>query len=410
MRVFNKNFVFSVVGGIGLVAGLFGCGSDTSTGSDDEGGTVFHAPTSSNGDSTDPANQGGENNQGNQNDDNGGSGNPQGGSQQSSDDNGDQDQGNVTSSASSTPVAPPSSSSKKKTETASAEEELNEAKNLVQGTCGPATDVISKGELATWKFLRTSGDVFDQIMAPFVWTFSTGKTLKGNGMQEVNVKYEDAGQYTASLSVDGSTIECSPLQVQGVPIVVNSCKANAASVKAGETISWTLDATSESQITGYEWSTTFEGATVTGSGTSATMQALPAMHKQNISATVAITNADNTVQKYVCDAATVLDPESVDLVLPTGDINSATYGEAVVGSLPDSLFITAGTPMTVQIPPSATQCLMGCKPKVGSDYPNLSFTWNNAPLSNFAYVELGAGCGGKKYTIEATVTAICVAR
>lgn len=403
--MFNKNFVFSVVGGIGLVMGFFGCGSDSSTGSDDEGGTVFHASSASNGDASDPMSQDG----GDQGDDSGNTGSDQQGGDSGDNGSGNQQSG-VTSSASGSASTPASSASKKKTETTSAEEELNEAQQLVLGTCGPSVDVINKGDLATWKFLRTSGDVFDQIMAPFVWTFDNGKTLKGNGMQEVNVRYEEAGQYTASLSVDGTTVQCDPLQVQGVPIVVNSCTVNAASVKAGETISWTVDATSESEILGYEWSTAFEGATVTGSGTSASMQAISSMHKKEVSAIVAITNADNTVQRYVCDAATVLDPESVDLVLPSGDINSATYGETAITSLPDSLFITAETPMTVQIPTSATQCIMGCKPKVGSDYMNLSFTWNNAPLDDFAYVQLESGCAGKKFTIEATVTAICVVR
>ena len=396
--MFNKNIVFFVVGGIGLSLGFFGCGSDTSTGSDEDEGSVYHVSSSSKGAVAAESS-----------DDSEGTSAEGSSATSQSESSEKQSAGSTATSSATSGSTPASSSAKKKTETASVDEVLNEAKKAVVGTCGPTVEAVNKGDLVTWKFYRTSGDVYDQILAPFVWTFDNGKVLQGNGLQEVNVRYEEAGLFNASLNIDGTDVTCDPIQVQGVPIVINSCSVNAPSVKAGEALTWTVDATSESEIVGYEWSTTFEGATVTGNGTTATMTTISSMHKKNVSATVAVKNADNTTQKFVCDAATVLDPESVDLVLPSGDLNGASYGETVLPTLPDSLFITAETPMTVQIPSSATQCIMGCKPKVGSDYMNLKITWNNAPLDNFAYVELGAGCAGKKYTIETTVTAICVA-
>ena len=135
--------------------------------------------------------------------------------------------------------------------------------------------------MATWSFFRESGDVFDAIMAPFVWTFpELSKTVQGNGMNSVNVSYEQSGTYTATLNVDGTEIACEPLQVQGIPITINSCKADKETAKAGETITWTVEAESEATITGYSWTSTL--GTISGSGTSATLSAEASMHKQKV--------------------------------------------------------------------------------------------------------------------------------
>ena len=313
----------------------------------------------------------------------------------------------INSSSSRTPQAPVSSSSK--TATASSDEVLNDPKMAVNGACGPKTAIIEKGGMATWTFFRETGDVFDAIMAPFVWKFpELDKTVQGNGMNSVNVSYEQSGTYTATLNVDGTEIACDPLQVQGIPITINSCKADKETAKAGETITWVVEAESEATITGYSWTSTL--GTISGSGTSATLSATADMHKQKVAPIVAVTNNDRTTQTYQCDGVTVLDPESVDLVLGLGSINdAATYGETVIPNLPDSLFIQAQTPMTVQVPAGApSNCTIGCKPKVGADYMSLTFTWDGEDLTNFAYFN-PAGCApGKKYSVTASVTAICV--
>ena len=58
------------------------------------------------------------------------------------------------------------------------------------------------------------------------------------------------------------------------------------------------------------------------------------MHKQKVAPIVAVTNNDKTTQTYQCDGVTVLDPESVDLVLALGSINDqASYGETVLPNL-----------------------------------------------------------------------------
>lgn len=325
----------------------------------------------------------------------------------------------TTSSDSQQPIASSSSkqqlppqpvvSSSSKAATQSSEEVLNDPTNKVNGSCSPKTPIIEKGGMATWAFYREDGDVFDAIMAPFVWDFpELSKTLQGNGMNSVNVSYDEPGTYTATLSVDGNLITCDPLQVQGIPITITSCKADKETAKAGETITWTVVAESESPITGYAWSS--DKGTVSGTSTTATMAATADMHKQKVSATVAVTNSDKTTQTYACEAVTVLDPESVDLVLGLGSINDqASYGEEVIPTLPDSVFITAQTPMTVQVPTGApSNCSIGCKPKISSDYMSMKVTWEGEELTGFAYFS-PAGCApGKKYSVTTNVTAICV--
>ena len=142
--------------------------------------------------------------------------------------------------SSSSQAAKPVVSSSSQSATQSSEEVLNEPKGVVNGSCGPKNPIIEKGGMATWSFYREGGDVFDAIMAPFVWTFpELDKTVQGNGMNSVNVSYEQSGTYTATLNVDGGEITCDPLQVQGIPITISSCKADKETAKAGETITWT---------------------------------------------------------------------------------------------------------------------------------------------------------------------------
>ena len=302
-------------------------------------------------------------------------------------------------------------SSSSKTATASSDEVLNDPKMAVNGTCGPKTPIIEKGEMATWSFFRESGDVFDAIMAPFVWKFpELDKTVQGNGMNSVNVSYESSGTYTATLNVDGSEITCNPLQVQGIPITISSCKADKETAKAGETITWSVEAESEVSITGYSWTSSL--GTISGTSTTATLSATADMHKQKVTATVAVTNSDKTTQTYQCEGVNVLDPESVDLVLIVADVNDSKYGEPNRSSLPDSMFIPAQEPITVQIPSNGkSNCNISCVPKVGADYNVLNengLVWDGQTISNIGYFS-PAGCGpGKKYSVQATVTALCM--
>ena len=361
------------IGASALLFGLAGCGSDSGSGSNDpEYSSALEASSASTGSSS--TSTGG-------------------------------------SSGSTAPSSASTATSSAASETQSSEEQLNEAQKVVNGSCGPEAATINKGELATWKFYRSSGDLYEQILAPFVWVFEgvSSATIQGNGMQTVNIRYEEAGSYATYLSVDGNEIACDSIQVQGIPITVNSCVPNTSTAKAGETITWTVDATSESDITGYTWTSSY--GDVVSSGASGSMVATSSMHKQNVTAKVAVSNADKSVVTFSCDPVAVVDPESVDLVLQLGSINDADhYGETVLPTLPDSLFIPAQTATTVQIPAGApANCTVGCKPRVSSDYMNLQVYWDSDDaLSGFAYFSPSGCAAGKKYTVTTSVTAICV--
>ena len=311
-----------------------------------------------------------------------------------------------TGSSGSTVTSSGSGSAAQKSETVSGKEALMDAQKIVNGTCGPSPAKIEKGEIATWEFYRSAGEVYNQIMAPFVWSFTGAKTesLQGNGLNSVNVRYTDAGTYTAKLNVDGNEVTCDALQVQGIPITVASCEPKQTTVNAGGTISWTVEASSDAEIIGYTWTSTF--GTVTENGTTGSLLASADMHKQNVTVTVTVTNADNTSESYLCDAATVLDPEAVDLVLTVGDINGDdTYREPNRTSLPDDMFIPAGTPMVVQIPQTAkTNCAITCAPRVGADHNSTVVTWDGSEVSNFSYITPTGCAPGKKYTVESNNT------
>ena len=246
----------------------------------------------------------------------------------------DSQQPNASSSSMQLPPQPVVSSSSKAA-THSSEEVLNEPQQKVSGTCGPKTPIIEKGDMATWAFYRDAGDVFDAIMAPFVWNFpEMNKTVQGNGYNSVNISYTESGTYTATLNVDGTPITCDPLQVQGVPIKITSCKADKETAKAGEIITWTVVAESESPIVGYTWSS--DKGTVSGTSTTATMTAAADLHKQKVSATVAVTNSDKTTQTYACENVVIFDPEQVDYAFVLdADLIEIPTNENFVIQVPD---------------------------------------------------------------------------
>lgn len=273
-------------------------------------------------------------------------------------------------------------------------ETLNEASNVVNGTCAP-TASISKGGIATWKFYRTEGEVFDQILAPFVWIFDKGSegkdTISGNGLNSVNVAYSNSGSYGATLSVDGNSVTCTNLQVNGTPITVESCEPDLASAWAGETITWTVVATSESDITGYTWTSDY--GTVTGNGAQGSLVATSDMHKTNVNVNVTVTNEDKTSQYYSCATALVTDSTLVDVVIP-------------VGTLDSSQVIPAGDAIVAQVSTNAsTQCQMMCQSSNSVAALIIDGVEYNVGWS--LSISLDAPCAGKKYTMEAALATYC---
>ena len=385
----NKFFVPVLTGASALALCFSSCSTESSTGTDDDDSVV----SIEDGQNLLGSSSSGDDGQGN-NADNPDAGNPDktkpSDSGDSSKPSGDDDKP-VPQSAAVADWQPVSSAA---TETVSSEEVLAEAKKVVNGSCGPQNDEIEKGGMATWVFYRDAGDVFDQIMSPFVWTFDDEKVLKGNGMDKVNRTYETSGVYKATLNVDGNDVECDPLRVQGIPITVTSCKAEKNAVNAGETISWTVEAESEAEITGYTWRS--DDAEVSGKGTSATMVATGEMHKKNVSAIVSVTNSDKTVQEYTCESVSVVDPDQVDVVIAhtTADESKA---------------FTGGQTLVAQYPSNAVNCQMICSAQgngVILEIDGKEYTINYSENISPAACKDGAAAG-TKITVKASMQVLC---
>ncbi|WP_290744195.1 hypothetical protein [Fibrobacter sp. UBA4309] len=391
MKTYRK-FVMAVFGGFlcGNVS-LTGCGSDSASEPDDvspiPGETSSMSADLSSGDSANssPVESGTSQGSGVQSSAQG-SQNPNSSSVQMPN--------SVSSSAHSQQTVP--SSSSKKTETVSSDEILNNPNNVVNGSCQPKNSVIARDSMATWEFLRSQGDVFDQILAPYIWTFSDGKTLQGNGLNTVNVTYKTSGTVTAKLSVDGNEVECSPLQVQGDPIVISSCKASTTSAKAGDVVTWTVEATSESPITGYAWTSTTEGAEVNGTGATASATATSAMHKKNLEVSVAVTNEDKTTETFACERVSVTDPNQVDVVIAHTNVDSTKV-------FPGSQTIVA------QYPSNAVNCQMVCntdgngvKLIIDEEEFTIDYSLNISPKNCTA-----GSAAGTKITVQASMNVYC---
>ena len=244
--------------------------------------------------------------------------------------------GSTKNSSGSTPYSNSSSNKEQKSETQTSNEILTEPLKIVNGTCAPNPSKIKKGELTTWEFFVTEGTVYDQVRAPFKWSFTGANTesLQGNGLSPVNIRYDKSGTATAKLNVDGNDVICDTLQVQGVPITITSCKAEAKTVKAGETIVWNVVAKSDSKITGYSWNSTYGKAS--GTGTKGTMKAESSMHKQNVTAVASVTNEDNTTESYTCEPVTVVDPEKVDFTfVQDADAIEVPTNEPFIAQIPN---------------------------------------------------------------------------
>ena len=312
----------------------------------------------------------------------------------SSSDSSEKSSNSNSSSSSETKV----SSSSVMQETVTSDEVLNEAKKVVNGTCAPTVSEISKGGLASWNFYRSEGEIFDQIMAPFIWVFegSTKDTIKGNGLNAVNMRYENSGTYKASLLVDGNTIECSPLQVQGVPIQIESCEPNVLSAKVGDVITWTVNATSESKISGYSWTSTF--GEVSGTAAEGQMVATSEMHKQNIYPTVSVTNEDKTTKSYACKAVTVTDPNQVDVIIAHTTVTDSS-----------AQVFPGGQTVVAQYPSKAVNCQMVCGAQgngvileIDGESHTIDYSLNITPASC-----TDGKAAGTKITVTASMNVYC---
>lgn len=361
MSLYIPKVIPALAGVIALSVAFSSCSTESSSGTDG-GDSIYHSSQGTDSTSvtpddsqtgTNPDDKGSTSDNKSSNEGNKGSDSDKGNTSNTGDKGNTSGSGDNTGSKSEEPaksVADWMPTSSATTETVSSEEVLAEALKVVNGTCGPTTESVEKGGMATWAFNRTSGDVFEQIMAPFVWTFSDGKVLQGNGLQNVNITYEVSGPYTATLNVDGNEITCSSLNVQGIPIDIKSCTPDKTNANAGETVTWTVVAESESPISGYKWMS--DTLQISESGATASVMGLPSMHKQKIAPIVQVSNEDKTVTSYNCTSAMVIDPDNVDVKFELNKKVSIPINESFVAEIP----------VCKDQQGSPTACTMACQP------------------------------------------------
>lgn len=253
----------------------------------------------------------------------------------------------------------------------------------VNGTCEPKPATIEKGGVTSWTFNKLSpagmAGMTAQQNAIFDWTMpgSTEATFSGKGSEggnKVTGTYSASGSFGATLVVDGNTIQCSQLQVNGAPITGCTCTPDLAKVdvvSGSATATWTVTGcVTNATITGYEWKD------ATGTGESATASFTTKGEK--ITPTVVVSNDDNTKQEFTCGTVEAMDssaPEyeisSEKISLPNGACGmvteagkvrvtggwqnssctvSVTIGGTVAGTLDDgncNLSVAGGYPVNV---------------------------------------------------------------
>lgn len=203
----------------------------------------------------------------------------------------------------------------------------------VNGTCAPSPATIEKGAATTWKFTVDPNLGMNVVLksssVPYAWTLPSSEELsaEGNGLKNTSATYKNSGDFLATLVVDGNTVQCSPLHVNGAKITGCECAADASTVDVASgsaTAKWTVSGcTTDATITGYTW------ADATGSGTSAT--ATLSTKGESIAPTVTVKNDDNTEVSVSCPAvkatnssAPEYEIDKTGVVIPSGSCGTVT--------------------------------------------------------------------------------------
>lgn len=217
----------------------------------------------------------------------------------------------------------------------------------VNGTCAPVPATINKGESTTWTFTQVTpagmAGITAGSAAAYDWSMpsSTEGTANGTGLKTATATYTESGSYGATLVVDGNTVQCSALQVNGAAITGCSCTADAETVDiagATATASWTVSGCTSTgaTITGYAWSDGVTGSDNTGSMTVSA--------KGDVTPTVTVSNDDNTKSEFPCGTVKVTDSTA-----PEYEILAANDTVSVPGAGTYSIAMGATNPSGCQI-------------------------------------------------------------
>lgn len=211
-----------------------------------------------------------------------------------------------------------------------------EDNGTVNGTCDPVPAKIEKGASTKWTFKRVTppgmAGMTAQQNALFDWTMpnsteGTFSELGKNGGNAATATYTASGSFGATLQVDGNTIQCSALQVNGAPITGCVCTPDVANpdVASGSaTVTWTVSSCkTDATITGYAWTD--------ATGTAETATASFTEKGQSITPIVTVSNDDNTQEQFTCASAKAVNSSAPDyeidgtgITIPSGSCGTVT--------------------------------------------------------------------------------------
>lgn len=197
----------------------------------------------------------------------------------------------------------------------------------VIGTCAPKSATINQGETTTFSFVKNTNSTVDAntlYKAKYTWNYGEAgdalATPTGNEKAtSAAVGYATSGKKQVSLSIaygnQVSNIDCAPLQVNGAAITGCKCAPVSESVDVAEggLAAWGVSGCkTTANITGYEWA----GAEVSEENPAT---ATFVFEDKNITLApkVRVSNDDNTIQEFECDAVKSINSDDPDFLFKT---------------------------------------------------------------------------------------------
>lgn len=212
----------------------------------------------------------------------------------------------------------------------------------VNGTCAPVPATIEKGAATKWTFTVDPNLGMNVVLksssVPYAWTLPNSEELSAEdiGLKNTSATYKNSGDFSATLVVDGNTVQCSPLHVNGAKITGCECSANASTVDVASgsaTAKWVVSGCkTDATITGYTWT----GAT----GSEASATATLTKKGESIAPTVTVKNDDNTEVSVTCPAVKATDSSAPEyeitkpnetITIPAGSNISIAMGASNPG-------------------------------------------------------------------------------
>lgn len=210
----------------------------------------------------------------------------------------------------------------------------------VNGTCAPVPATIEKGAATKWTFTVDPNLGMNVVLksssVSYAWTLPNSEELsaEGIGLKNTSATYKNSGDFSATLVVDGNTVQCSPLHVNGAKITGCECSADASTVDVASgsaTAKWTITGcTTDATITGYTWT----GAT----GSEASATATLTKKGESVAPTVTVKNDDNTEVSVTCPAVKATDSSAPEYEMTKKDetISLPAGSSTIIMNLPES--------------------------------------------------------------------------